>query len=98
MTKKELLARLRELHEELSEFNFDLSADEHVDEETIEALGQLVTDVGGLVEQAKLGVVEDEIQEEHQNLLDRFAQFDGEHPHVSQFLSQMSDLLGLMGI
>ena len=47
MANTELLMRLRELHEELSSINDDLKAAEQVDEETVDALGQLVTDAGG---------------------------------------------------
>lgn len=97
MTNTELLVRLRDLHEELSSINIDLSDGEPVDDDTIEALGQLATDVGNLVDQAKISVDED-YKTEHKDLVDRIVDFDQRHPRVSRFLSQMTDLLAMMGI
>lgn len=99
MTKTELLVRLRDLHEELSGINIDLEPNEHVDDDTIEALGELVTDVATLVDQAKLAVAnEEEVPLDHKGVIDRIVDFDQNHPRVSRFLSQMTDLLAMMGI
>ncbi|MFT7630189.1 MAG: hypothetical protein ACI87E_001195 [Mariniblastus sp.] len=98
MSKTELLIRLRDLHEDLSGINIDLDSKEQIDEDTIDALGQLATDVGGLIDQAKDLVENDSSDEAHQDLLDRVASFDTQHPKVTRFLSQMTDLLGLIGI
>ena len=96
MPKTELLVRLRELHEELSSINDDLKSADQVDEESIDALGQLVTDVSDLVDQAR-EVNSSEIPEHH-DLMDRISQFESHHPRVSGFLSQVTDLLAMMGI
>ena len=98
MSNTELLVRLRDLHEELSGINFDLEPGEHVDQETIEALGQLVTDVGSLVDQAKTSGETEEIINGHKDLLDRIFEFEQHHPRVSRFLSQTTDLLAMLGI
>jgi len=98
MTNTQLLVRLRDLHEDLSGINIDLKSNEEIDEETVDALGQLVTDVGGLIDQAKAKAEHESIAEEHQDLLDRIVSFENHHPRVSAFLSQMTDLLGMMGI
>jgi hypothetical protein len=100
MANTELLIRLRDLHEELSAINDDMKYADAVDNETIDALGQLVTDVGGLVDQAKT-VTEDEgvddVSERHE-VLDRVMKFESRHPRVVNFLSQVTDLLAMMGI
>lgn len=98
MTNTQLLVRLRDLHEDLSGINIDLESAEEIDEETINALGQLVTDVGGLIDQAKAKTEHVSLAEEHQNLVDRIVSFDANHPRVSAFLSQMTDVLAMMGI
>ena len=98
MPNTELLVRLRELHEELSSINDDLKVAEQVDDESIDALGQLVTDVSDLVDQAHEINLPDESTAEHHDLLDRISQFETQHPRVTGFLSQITDLLAMMGI
>ena len=98
MTKTELLVRLRDLHKELSGINLDLEPGEHVDEETVDALGQLVTDVSDLVDKAKSEVARDSFTGEHKTLNERIVEFDRQHPRVREFLSQMTDLLAMIGI
>lgn len=98
MANTELLVRLRDLHEELSAINIDLEPGEHVDAATIDALGELVTDVADLVDQAKSKMAKEKIRNEHKTLTDRIVDFDRVHPRVTRFLSQMTDLLGMMGI
>lgn len=97
MTNTDLLIRLRELHEELSTMNDDLDTTEPVDEETIEALGQLITDVNVLVDQAR-ETSDLEIDTEHNDVLDRVSRFETRHPRVTAFLSQVTDILAMMGI
>ncbi len=101
MANAELLIRLRDLHEELSAINDDMKYEDSVDTETIDALGQLVTDVGGLVDQAKSVTEEDGVSEElgeRHEVLDRVMKFESKHPRVVNFLSQVTDLLAMMGI
>lgn len=98
MTNTELLVRLRDLHEELSGINIDLKPGEHVDEETVEALGQLVTDVGNLADQAKIEIKPEDLTNNHETLTDRIVEFDKRHPRVREFLTQMTDVLAMMGI
>lgn len=99
MANTELLMRLRDLHEELGIINDDLKSTEHVDVETIDALGQLVTDVGSLVDQTRQNVSEEvvDLGERHQ-LLDEILRFDSHHPRVVRFLGQMTDVLTMLGI
>ena len=97
MTNTDLLIRLRELHTELSTMNDDLSSSEPVDDDTIDALGQLITDVNVLVDQAREANAIDE--ETHQNdVMDRISRFESQHPRVTSFLSQVTDILAMMGI
>ncbi len=98
MTNTQLLIRLRDLHEELSGINVDLKMAEQVDEETIDALGQLVTDASSLVDQANSVVASKAIEVEHQDLVDRVIRFENRHPRVAEFLNQMTDFLVLIGI
>ena len=39
-----------------------------------------------------------EVADEQQDLRDRILKFGNEHPRVSQFLTQTTDLLAMMGI
>lgn len=98
MTDSELLTRLRGMHEELSGINIDLDDSEEVDEDTIEVLGQLVSDVGRLVDQFKEATEETDLKQEHSGLADRISEFDHQHPRVRAFMSQMTDLLAMIGI
>ena len=98
MSQSEILLRLRELHEKLSGMNDDLEQTEQVDEETIDALGLLVTDISTLVDRAHEKVQEQPDLEDHHQLLDRIMKFETEHPQVTSFLSQVTDVLVLLGI
>jgi hypothetical protein len=99
-TNTELLVRLRDLHEELAVINEDLRAVEQVDEETVDALGQLVSDVACLVDKANEIVepFEEEHPTESKDLMARIRQLEDEHPRVTRFLSQVTDLIGMIGI
>ena len=99
MPNTKLLIRLRDLHGELADINDDMTYVDAVDSETIDALGQLVTDIGGLVDQARdvTEVSEEELAERHE-VLDRILTFESKHPRVVGFLSQVTDLLAMMGI
>lgn len=99
MSNTELLIRLRDLHEELAGINDDLKMAESVDEATIDALGQLVTDVSEIVDRTKdvMNPVEEK-KSEHHDLLDEIARFETQHPRVMKFLSELTDLLAQMGI
>ena len=98
-SKSDLLARLRDLHEEFELLNENLKEGEHLDDETVNALGQLVNDVGTLVDRRNPVPEEDEPPiEEHHDLLDRIMQFETEHPQAVRFLSQVTDMLAMMGI
>ena len=98
MPNTELLMRLRELHEELSSMNDDLKNMEEIGQETIDALGELVSDVSELADQADAAQrAHTELEEEH-DLSDRILQFRADHPRVTRFLSQITDVLAMMGI
>lgn len=99
MSNKELLHKLQELHHELASINNDLESLQEIDTETLQALGTLVCDVSQIVDQAS------EVGDDHQTvvppqneLLDRIHRFENSHPRVTSFLSQLTDLLAMMGI
>lgn len=98
MPNTQLLIKLRDLHEELSAINDDLKSAEQVDDEAIDALGQLVTDACELVDRAKLANATGADLTERHDLLDRIMQFETGHPRVTRFLSQITDVLAMMGI
>lgn len=96
-SRTDLLIRLRNLHQGLIEINIDLRDAAPVDDETIERLGTLVTDVGNLVDRTpKLS--EQPEPREHQPIVDQITKFEIGHPKVTQILSQVTDLLAMMGI
>ena len=98
MPNTELLIKLRDLHEELSAINDDLNTVEQVDDEAIDALGQLVTDACELVDRAKLAQESETDLTDRHDLLDRIMKFETNHPRVTKFLSQITDVLAMMGI
>lgn len=96
MANPELLIKLRELHDILVGINDDLKPSERVDDSTIDALGQLVTDLGELAD--KMATFDEEPDHEHRALVDRINTFDARHPRVTQFLNQLADALSMIGI
>ncbi len=98
MANNQLLIRLRELHEQLSGINDDLNSAEQIDDQTIDALGQLVTDTSSLVDYANATNTGETITEGHRDLTDRIVQFENSHPRVTEFLTQMTDFLTMIGI
>jgi hypothetical protein len=98
MTKNEILVKLRNLHEELAAINDDCKTSEQVDEATIDALGQLITDAGLIVDRYQSNVHPTINEDASQDLAERVRNFEARHPLVGRFLNQVSDLLGNMGI
>lgn len=101
MSKAEILAKLRDLHEELTAINDNCKPAEEVDEITIDALGQLITDAVDMLDESETSESTEQVsdaQDNHSLLKDRIEQFETDHPHVTRFLSQFSDLLAMMGI
>lgn len=102
--KTEVLIKLRELHDDLASINHDLKDSEQIDQETIDALGNLVTDAGAIVDHARIAVDRQSDPDEsgdsglHHDLQNRITKFETEHPRVTRFLSQLTDMLGMMGI
>lgn len=100
MSNTELLVRLRQLHEELSAINLGQEKANLVDEETVDALGDLVSDASQLIDKVKASELAESLPlgEEHNLLTERLLEFDQQHPRVREFLTQMTDLLAMMGI
>ncbi len=96
MNKTEVLVRLRGLHEELARINEDLKATDDVDDKTIDALGQLVSDISEAMdktfsENTSPGKIQDGLSE-------RILTFESRHPRITKFLADATDLLGMLGI
>lgn len=98
MANTELLVKLRALHEDLASINDDLDSTNQIDEPTIDALGDLVTDISELIDHTKSATTRGLSNHEHQDFLDRVMEFEASHPRVTQFLSQVTDMLAMMGI
>lgn len=98
MSKTEILVKLRNLHEELAAINDDCKISEQVDEATIDALGQLITDAGSILDRYQSNLHADIDENATQDLAERVRNFESRHPLVGRFLTQVSDLLGNMGI
>jgi hypothetical protein len=97
MSNTEVLIKLRDLHEELVVINDDLKTTDPVDEDTVDALGQLVTDVVALLDRTKEVPAAQPIDEKYE-LLDRVMKFKSDHPRVHRMLSQVSDVLLMIGL
>lgn len=98
MSNSEILIKLRNLHEALAAINNNHKLAQQVDEETIDALGQLVTDAGAILDRQKLADETADTQTEGQALLERIRRFETDHPGVTRLLSQVTDVLAMMGI
>ena len=98
MTNADLRVRLRDLQGQLSSINSDVEQSGQVDKHTIDALGDLVTDIEKFVDKSNEATEGVEVADEQQDLRDRILKFGNEHPRVSQFLTQTTDLLAMMGI
>lgn len=98
MPNTALLNKLRELHEQLAEINNDLGDIEQIDDETLNALEAMVAEAGQIVDQAKVATQPLGEMEQPFDLNARIEQFETRHPRVTSFLSQLTDLLAMMGI
>lgn len=98
MTNTKLLSRLRDLHEELVSLNDGLVTGQQVDDSTLEALGTLVTDINDLVDKTSESGGIGDAQPVRDEIMGRIVTFETRHPVVAQFLSQLTDMLGMIGI
>ncbi len=94
----ELLKKLRALNEDLTSINEDLDSAEPIDSSTIDALSHLIDDITERVERANVPKQASADTGEHGDLNDRIVQFETDHPRVTRFLSQLTDMLAMMGI
>lgn len=99
MANEELVSKLQSMHQQLESINHDLSHVERVDDQTVDLLGKLVGDVGQLVDRAH-EVKESNLESDEQShpIRDSIEDFETEHPRVTQFLAQVSELLASLGI
>lgn len=98
MSHTEILRRLRQLHEELVDINDNLRGQTEVDELTVNALGDLVTDINLLLDQARESKQAPEELPIYEQIVNRLQTFETQHPRVSEFVFQLGDLLGMLGI
>lgn len=98
MPNTALLNKLRELHEQLAEINNDLGHVDQIDDETLNALEEMVAEAGQIVDQANVLIQPQDDSAKPHDLNARIEQFETRHPRVTSFLSQLTDLLAMMGI
>jgi hypothetical protein len=98
MSKTEILVKLRSLHEDLAAINDNRKLAEQVDEQTIDALGQLITDIGLILDRKQTEKTQEVTAFSEHDLVERVQNFESKHPLVGRFLTQVSDLLGNMGV
>ena len=98
MSQTKILTMLRTLHDELAALNADRESAQEVDEPTLEALGQIVTDASSLLDQIRDQPDEDTLRAGQLDLSDRILKFESDHPRVAALLNQVTDLLAMMGI
>ena len=96
MANTELLIRLRDLNDELDSINDNLKSAEHVADETIDELGQLVTDASDLIDQTNDSGIGESIA--RNELLDRINQFECDHERVTGFLTQLIEMMEMIEI
>jgi chaperonin cofactor prefoldin len=90
MEKQQLIDELNRVHEELQNL-------EDFDDEVVSALGQLATDIRGLVDRFDASTP-DELADEHSSLSNRIEEIESQYPIATRFLSQMTDFLAMIGI
>lgn len=99
MSKSDILAKLKDLHEELASISDDQEFAGQVNDETIDALGQLVSDAGSILNRLKEENPDREnVLAEQNDLMDRVMKFETDHPRVAGLLNQVTDVLAMMGI
>ena len=99
MNEEELLTKLKVLHAELASLD-------DVDEPTREMLGQIASDINELVDRkaqrAQAPEPSDDTADGNaastSDISDRIEKFETDHPAVTRFLAQMTDLLAMLGI
>jgi hypothetical protein len=92
MNKRELLDELRKLHDELLQLD-------DVDPPTLEALGQLIGSMNHLMDQSEEpGASTADVAGLRQGIYEQVERFETNHPMVTRFVAQLTDLLGMMGI
>ena len=101
MSNEQVLAKLKELHQQLQEVQQTLVQDnEHSDEKTVSAVETLSRDIASLLEATHDDLPPQAINalEEHQSLADRLREFDSEHPQLSRLINQIGEALASIGI
>ncbi len=95
MTPTDTILQLRELHDRLIIINQGLPKLELVDEQTIDALGQLVTDLVHIYDrihdghEAAQAAAESSVAQDCVALRARISSFDSSHPRVGEFLREV---------
>lgn len=98
MSKPETLTKLRELHDELAKINEGLTAADDIDEPTIDTLGQMMSDVSMLFDEFEESGSRGTDSPVHGALIGRIKGFESDHPRIVRFLSQLTDIMAMIGV
>ncbi|MDB4671466.1 DUF4404 family protein [Pirellulaceae bacterium] len=99
MHATEILIRLRHLHSDLAVINDGLKEVNEVDFKTIDALGQLATDIGAVLDSVRYGPnIETNKPKKPFEVMDQINQFKANHPRVENILLKLRQILMLIGI
>ena len=84
----------RKLHERLVELDEELKSLDSLDEESLETLEQMVTDIRKLLDET----IEESPEPEPDVLVSLAARLEGEHPTLALAVRKVVEALGNMGI
>ena len=73
-----------------------MNLDEQIEDETIEELGLLTTEVSDLVD--RTNYIGTGVSPERDDLIDRINQFEFDHSRVTEFLSHLLELLKMIEV
>ena len=91
MKDDSLQSKLERIHESLAKA-------EGLDESTVEAMKTVVADIQRIIDVADESESADELTTIRQRVRVTVDEFETKHPHITEFLSQITDLLASIGI
>ena len=91
MNDDSLQSKLERIHE-------SLATAEGLDESTVEAMKTVAADIQRIIDAPDESDTADELTSIRQRVRDMVDEFETKHPHITEVLSQITDLLASIGI
>lgn len=91
MNDDSLQAKLERIHE-------SLATAEGLDESTVEAMKTVAADIQRIIDAPDESDTSDELTTIRKHVRDMVDEFESKHPHITEVLSQITDLLASIGI